>query len=1245
MAALLAYACTIVVIPVFLALDRLARGRLVDLLYTPVPIVRNVSWVPATIFYLALIYVVAWAGFSVMLRGVRQLDDLDASPRRTSGLVRIDQMIRWDYGQWPVYLALIVIIVSLVTLPALVVHLVSPIVWTLVALLIPTIFGFWREREPAPIISIARPAIEQHDAPSLLSLDEVVQYLRNHKQYRGQLRASVQIPARSPLTYADADTHILERHFQAGTLMRAVLESLGIAGPELLYSHQRDALARLLDDGDDTTGGHVILATGPGSGRHLTLFVTMLERALRHGSNVLVVTPSEQILKREYERFRELADRTDWHYALHEMRLDASYRRGIPDPPPEIIFCSLDTLHRVMLKDTRSWTEFFSGLDLVIAYDIDHYTSIVGANAAQVFRRLRLATAEDDGKLQFVATARPAANLEAFATALFGIDPSTDQVHRYAVDGSARPEQIFGVWLPPLDRYADTGVGGHTTTRVRRQAVSAAAVELASTLVNLPGYRLLVHCYDRGQADAERLSNDIDRVVGTSLPEQRLRVTTEEAELSGRQAHYDGLIILGSPEHVSEIERLCGQLGSERRGGLALVLGSHSPAALHMIRSFNSLGSTDLLDTRARTQLTINSRHAEVIAKHLACAVHETHMRRSQIAETFGLPGLQGADALVAGGFAAWHDVMPDAAALGHQDLVLVPGHDDADAVYERCRLDTVGADDLIPVRSDDGGFPVRWIDSNRETTELFEHRVIQTSAQPLVLARSRGANDLVAQVPNGRMPLDVTPHYRYGVRLAPGEQAEDLLPSRIGNGAAFSVQRTSIVVRQELLGTRQPDPVATHVYPDARGRVSSIVADAIVVAADRAETPLSLPLAHTLAHALAVALRAVLPITMQPSDTRVLAVPAVDGLIDAPAVLLFDTVDGGAGLADGILGIVHDLLRDAYRVLVTCPCQAGCPACTHAGFCVQCGDDGSCAPLLDKRGALIYLGRLLGDTGRSVAGRTPEQLDAVRYVGVTEPNDLVAVREQVLQFGLSPLLNLPADRAEIAPIRFMTQAEAEQIGAELDGFYNTVTKEVAVRPNVEEHLVGVIAHEYAHDWQWRTTEQGTPNLHPSLVDSAIVPYQGRLFVEGFAQWAELRVLDAYGFKQDVDEITFRFYDEYGEGFQIIKAIEDKQGIDGIIRLMRSTMTRDTLYSLMAASHTRDRVIAKWRLLEGGEIQLPPSDVIGEPGTGSGTDGYETVNSAGTGDTPTTVEETGDDSEPVGVEQREAQVPEPAKSS
>jgi len=1201
MAALLAYACTLAVIPVFLAIDKITGGYLVDLLYTPVPIVRNISWVPATIFYLGVIYAAAWAIFRMLLGGVRELDGMDASPNRASRLVTLDRVIRWDYGLWPIYLTLVVLAVSLVTLPALVMHLVSPVVWSLVALLAPTIYGVWSQREPAPEISISRPVLGPASQPDLLTLNEVVGYLRGHRRYRGQLRAVMQIPARSSLTHNDAFTHEWERHFQDGTLMRAVLSSLGICGPEHLYPHQRDALSQLLDGQKDANQSHLVLATGPGSGRHVTLFLAMLERALRHGSNVLVVTPNEHILKREYERFRELADQTDWHYALHEMRLDPTYRRGIPDPPPEIVFCSLETLHGVMLKDIRPWAEFFSGLELTIAYDIDHYTSIVGANAAQVFRRLRLVADTEGSTIQFAATARPAANLEAFATALFGIDPGTDQVHRYAVDSGARPEQTFGVWLPPLDRYSQGEVADHSVVRVRRQSVSAAAIELASTLLSLPDYRLLIHCYDRGQINTEQLSNEIDRAIGTSVPEQRLRISAEEADLSGRQAHYDGMIILGTPEHIVEIERMCGQLGSKRRGGLALVLGTHSPAALRMIRSFQTSRPIDRFDGAVRTQHTINVRHASVIAKHLTCAIYETRMRRSQIAATFGLPGLQTADSLVANGQASWQDVVADRTAFGHQDFVLIPEQTDLDVTYERCRLDTIGAEDLLAVRSDVSGMPVRWIDGNRETTELFEHRALQTDAQPLVLARSHNSNDLVARVPNGPLPTGVSPRYRYQADLTPNVTAGHVLPSRIGNGGTFTLVRKSIQISQELLGTRLFRANTAHVYPDVRGKTSCICADAIVLTSDGTGASLDLPVAHTLAHALTVVLAATLPAAMQSTDTRVIAVPSVDRLTDSPSVLLFDTVDGGAGLADGLLSNMHDLLRDAYRVLVTCPCRAGCPACIDAGTCTQCDDHGSCASLLDKRGALLFLGHLLGDTARTIAGRTSTQLDMMRYVGVNDPNDLVAVREQVFQLGLSPLLDFTNERAEIAPIRFMTQAEAEETDTDLAGFYNSARREVAVRPAVEEHLVGVIAHEYAHDWQQRASQSDVQNMHPSLADPSIVPYNGRLFVEGFAQWSELRALDGYGFKQDVDEIDFRFYDEYGEGFQIIKAVEDEQGIDGIMRLMRTPMTSSSVYALMAASNTRDRVIAKWRLIEGGEIQLPPSDVISEAGVSTGT--------------------------------------------
>src|SRR5690606_23218392 len=137
----------------------------------------------------------------------------------------------------------------------------------------------------------------------------------------------------------------------------------------------------------------------------------------------------------------------------------------------------------------------------------------------------------------------------------------------------------------------------------------------------------------------------------------------------------------------------------------------------------------------------------------------------------------------------------------------------------------------------------------------------------------------------------------------------------------------------------------------------------------------------------------------------------------------------------------------DAYRVLANCPCQNGCPACIEDPGCTNWGDDGTCDSRMDKRGTLLYLGAMLGQSAYRIAGMAPEQLDRVRYHAVTDVNDLIAIRERVLEFGLMPLLGQNADPLNRASVRFMTRTEHERFDQGALGFYSVERNEVAVQP------------------------------------------------------------------------------------------------------------------------------------------------------------------------------------------------------
>ena len=59
----------------------------------------------------------------------------------------------------------------------------------------------------------------------------------------------------------------------------------------------------------------------------------------------------------------------------------------------------------------------------------------------------------------------------------------------------------------------------------------------------------------------------------------------------------------------------------------------------------------------------------------------------------------------------------------------------------------------------------------------------------------------------------------------------------------------------------------------------------------------------------------------------------------DAPAVIAYDRVPGGVGLAETLFGMHRVVLEAALEVVRRCPCLYGCPSCV--GPAVEVGRGG----------------------------------------------------------------------------------------------------------------------------------------------------------------------------------------------------------------------------------------------------------------------------------------------------------------
>lgn len=1221
MAALLAYLITAALIPLFLLVDWLSGGFLVGVFYSPVPLGDGVSWVGATVLYLGAIYLASWLALRALVGAGRALEGAGQPPRWLESIGWLDPLVRRDDGRWPLALAAVAGGLGLVTLPALAAHLVSPITWTLVTLAAPTIVGIYRDRIPPEPIE-AMPERVRVEAPATAppAPAAVLAGLRASSRYRGQLRAVVSHPPRPARPWAIPPDAGWVTPFEPGGLLHAAITSYGLGGLDGLFAHQQEALQWLLQPpADPAVRQHVVLATGPGSGRRLTTFLMALETTLLRGGHVLVVTPDEAALETELHRFNDVAERTDWRYALAVDALRANDRRmSVPDPPPEILFCTLETLHGQLLRDHEAWWEFFDALELVVAHDLDALSGIVAANAAQVFRRLGGVARLHQQRPHYIATARPAENAHAFASQLLALVPASDHLRVIELDGSPRPAQLHAVWLPALDRQPSQLTAAQLTRRLARQERVESAAELVAMLLrSSEAYRVLVHCHEWGRVEASALEQRIFALVGQALPAQRLTVTRGEADLDGRQRAFDALVILGTPLDAAEVQRIAGPLGFERNGGLVIVHADHSTVALDLIAGLRH-PSPHQPATRV---LPLNAAHPEVVARHLRCAAAELRLTRGEITTTFGRVGLEIADGWVRAGRARYHAADPALDDDQHR-LDLLELSDPADDPWASCRLDTVG-DDLVIVETEMAE-PVLHVDAYRQVAELYPYRSIARGEQLLTLRPDDGGGRLVASIAGDAVWRQVQPRITTELHADVPDDPRQRAPHQIAGGTPIQLQRLQADIHQQLVAVVSSEHGIETRWPVRHAPATRFRADALVIGppadplASGALTDaprMDWPAARAVARALETALRARLPPEYPATLPQIVVVNEVETLTSGPTIAIFDTVDGGMGLATAFETQLPGLLADAYRVLVSCPCRDGCPACIGAARITQTDDLTGVQEPSDKRGALRFLGERLGRRAIDIAERTPEELDRMRYEGYPETDDGFALNHllnRVLTVGVLPILD-PHGAYVPAGIRVTVEPYecGEPLGHYLIGLH--ATRLASVRPAIEETLAGVIAHVYAHDWQRQAGADGRPNMHPSMIDPAIVPYDGRLIEEGFAQWLELRVLDALGFAREHADVAFTYFDGYVEGFHLIKHIEDTSGVAGVLAWLREPLTGDELERKMRDAGVAGQVHTIRAALAVNQRTLPERDILvdEQPAHAESPDGRAPV-----GDTP-----------------------------
>jgi DEAD/DEAH box helicase domain-containing protein len=115
---------------------------------------------------------------------------------------------------------------------------------------------------------------------------------------------------------------------------------------------------------------------------------------------------------------------------------------------------------------------------------------------------------------------------------------------------------------------------------------------------------------------------------------------------------------------------------------------------------------------------------------------------------------------------------------------------------------------------------------------------------------------------------------------------------------------------------------------------------------------------------------------------------------VPQPVIFIYDGYPGGVGLTERAYETMEQLLATTFEMIRDCECEDGCPSCIQSPKC------GSGNHPLDKKGALLILGYILGRTDlKPVKGGAPFDLTQVKpAVNMQSPKGDRVQSERVME-------------------------------------------------------------------------------------------------------------------------------------------------------------------------------------------------------------------------------------------------------
>jgi DEAD/DEAH box helicase domain-containing protein len=697
--------------------------------------------------------------------------------------------------------------------------------------------------------------------------------------------------------------------------LREALERRGISQ---LYSHQAEAITHIAD------GRNIVVTTPTASGKTLCYNLPVLDAILKDpATRALYLFPTKALAQDQMAELHELAGTLNelgaGEIGVHTYDGDTPQdaRRTIRTRA-QVVLSNPDMLHAGILPHHPRWAKLFENLRFIVIDELHAYRGVFGSHLCNVLRRLKRVARHYGSDPQIICSSATIANPRELAEKL------AERPFSLVGDSGAPRGEKFFVFVNPPVVNRELGIRRSYLTETRRVAgeflrrnlqvivfaQSRLATEILTTYLkedfeDIPGMPELIRGYRGGYLPLRR------REIERGLREGQVRgvISTNALELGIDIGALDVAVLAGYPGTIASTWQRAGRAGRRAARSASVLVASSAPIDQFVVRH-----PWYFFDASPEHAL-VNPDNLHILVNHVKCAAFELPFTAS---EQYGQVNVQDVLAILQeSGVVHRSGTEGDEDAQWHWTSESYP----ANAVSLR----SISSDNFVVVDQTNGATIIGETDYTSGPPTLHPKAIYIVEGRLFQVER-----------------LDFEGRKAY-VRSVDCDYYTD----------AISHTRVTILDQFAVAG----DNVARHGEVHVVSRVVGFKKIKFYTNENVGSGELDLPeqQMHTTAYwlelpremlaslpyatddrrdgiyGLAFAMRHVATLLLMCDGHDVgLSINAGDKETDGdrPKVFIYDAYPGGIGFSEPLFRMHYELLAKTRELIVTCPCENGCPSC-----------------------------------------------------------------------------------------------------------------------------------------------------------------------------------------------------------------------------------------------------------------------------------------------------------------------------